>query len=226
LFDAAWRSAQPYVFAARLDPAVLSGDRVPAVLSGLARAPRQIRRKAQTASGDASLAGRLAAMPPAEAHRTLLELVRGNAATVLGHTSSDLIRPTRPFKELGFDSLTGVELRNRLASAMGVRLPAALIFDHPTPDALARDLLNRVGANAPAGAPEPALLAELNRLEAGVDALSPEAVVPADLAARLRRMLSKVELAGADDSGNAPDQSIEAASNDELFNLLDRELGL
>ncbi|WBB80352.1 SDR family NAD(P)-dependent oxidoreductase [Micromonospora sp. WMMD882] len=223
LFDAAWRSAVPYVFAARLDPAVLSGDRVPAVLSALAPTRRPTRRQVDVGAAQAD---RLATMPPAEARRTLLELVRGNAAAVLGHPSTESIRPTRPFKELGFDSLTGVELRNRLADAVGVRLPAALIFDHPTPDALARDLLRRVGATAPAGPPQPPLLlTELTRLEAGVDALGPQEPPP-DLAARLRRLLSRIEATADGGPDDDAGQEIEAASNDELFDLIDRELGL
>ncbi|WP_221362405.1 acyl carrier protein, partial [Streptomyces beigongshangae] len=129
---------------------------------------RGTRRSAAPAAPSAAdgppLAARLAALPPAETHRTLLGLVRGHAAAVLGHASTELIGAARPFRELGFDSLTGVELRNRLMAATGTRLPAALVFDHPTPEALARHLADRLLAGSPSAAPPGA--AELDRLDA------------------------------------------------------------
>ncbi|KOG42687.1 hypothetical protein ADK38_46575, partial [Streptomyces varsoviensis] len=126
---------------------------VPPVLRGLARTPRTAPGPARSeARPAASMAEQLAALSAAEAHRVLLDLVRGSAAAVLGHTSPELVRPARPFKEIGFDSLTGVELRNRLAASTGLRLPAALVFDHPTPEALARHLTERTAARRPSPA--------------------------------------------------------------------------
>nr|QEO74739.1 short-chain dehydrogenase/reductase SDR [uncultured bacterium] len=118
LFDAAVRSAEPTFVAAQLDlrPAAV----VPPLLRGLIRPRRTARHTA---------------LP----EHQLLDLVRTNAAAVLGH-SPDAVEPNRAFTELGFDSLTAVELRNRLAAATDVRLPATLVFDHPTPLALAERL--------------------------------------------------------------------------------------
>ncbi|MFJ4653376.1 SDR family NAD(P)-dependent oxidoreductase [Nocardia sp. NPDC088792] len=231
LFDAACGSVHPYVFAARLDRSRLTaGTGVPPLLSGLARAPRETLRRVRDDAGTtaAGLADRLASLVPAEAHRILLDVVRGNAAAVLAHASAAEIHPARPFKDLGFDSLTGVELRNRLANAVGVRLPAALVFDHPTPEALTRFLLGKVAASAPAAPPVPPLLTELGRLEAQLDALLPqgESALPAELATRLRRALARVEALGTESVGAPPEQAIESASNDELFDLIDKELGI
>ncbi len=228
LFDAALGSAHPYLLAARIDPAALRGGRpVPPVLRGLARTPRTAPGPARSeARPAASMAEQLAALSAAEAHRVLLDLVRGSAAAVLGHTSPELVRPARPFKEIGFDSLTGVELRNRLAASTGLRLPAALVFDHPTPEALARHLTERTAARRPS--PAAAVLAELDRLEALMAGLPPDEAVRDELAHRLRDTLSRLAPA-ADDAAEpaaAPlADTIESATDDEIFAYIDRQLG-
>ncbi|QKW18565.1 SDR family NAD(P)-dependent oxidoreductase [Kitasatospora sp. NA04385] len=228
LFDAALDSPYAYRLAARIAPAVLrADDRLPAVLRGLVRPART--GAAPAAAPPRSMARQLAELPEAELHRTLLDLVRGSAAAVLGHSSPHLVRPARPFKEVGFDSLTGVELRNRLASSTGLRLPAALVFDHPTPEALARHLAERVGAARPSA--DSAVRAGLDALEALLDALPPDGVSD-ELAARIRDVLSRPLPDGApaavrpagDPDDLAPDL-IEAASDDEMFAYIDRQLG-
>ncbi|WP_405182248.1 SDR family NAD(P)-dependent oxidoreductase [Nocardia sp. NBC_01377] len=234
LFDAALDSAHPYVFAARFDRSrLVAGTGVAPLLSGLVRAPRKVSlRVVDAGTGESALADRLAGLPGTEAHRILLDIVRGNAAVVLGHASADEIHPAHPFKDLGFDSLTGVELRNRLANVVGVRLPAALVFDHPTPEALTGFLVDTVSASALAAPPAPPLLllTELSRFEAQIDAIvardDTDAALPAELAARLRRALAKVDALGAASGGEPPEQVIESASNDELFDLIDKELGI
>ncbi|WP_191878743.1 type I polyketide synthase, partial [Streptomyces filipinensis] len=138
LFDAALALDRAAVAPLRLDLGGLQGT-VPPVLRGLARvAP--VRRTAQSAP-KGSLGQRLAGLPEAEREQVALDLVRTEVAAVLGHASVQAVQPEHAFQDAGFDSLTSVELRNRLNAATGLRLPATMVFDHPTPVALARFLL-------------------------------------------------------------------------------------
>ncbi|HVR05805.1 MAG TPA: SDR family NAD(P)-dependent oxidoreductase, partial [Solirubrobacteraceae bacterium] len=150
LFDRACRQAQPLVLPLALDVAQLRAaartDALPAPLRGLvpARARRSMGR---------SLRRRLAELAPEARPTAVAELVRAEVAAVLGHASAQAIDVQLPFKELGFDSLTAVELRNRLAAASGLRLPATLVFDHPTPARVAELLLQEAAGASPAIAP-------------------------------------------------------------------------
>ncbi|HVV11364.1 MAG TPA: type I polyketide synthase [Amycolatopsis sp.] len=130
LFDAAGRSGEPLLVPTLLAHEAL--DEVPPMLRALARPKRRAAQSGAT--------GGLRRLPAAELAKTVLELVRTEAAAVLGHAGADTVVTGRPFKELGFDSLTAVDLRNRLSAATGLRLPATLVFEHPTPDELARFL--------------------------------------------------------------------------------------
>ncbi|MEV1318853.1 type I polyketide synthase [Micromonospora arborensis] len=151
LFDASLVLGQPTLVPMRLDTAALR-EAVPPLLRGLVRVtPRGDRKRATTSSGrddgardDVSLTLRLASMPENERQRALLDLVRTHAATVLGQVGPEFVEPDQVFKDLGFDSLTSVELRNRLAAVTGVRLPASVTNDFPTPDDLTRHLLTRL----------------------------------------------------------------------------------
>ncbi|WP_418953451.1 type I polyketide synthase [Streptomyces cinnabarinus] len=142
LFDAAAARDGAHFVAAELDTAALraavAGKPVPPLLRGIVRGTT--RRTVETGEADRTdaLAGRIAGLPPAERERFLLDLVRSHVAAVLGHANPQSLDAERPFKDLGFDSLTAVELRNRVNAATGLRLPAALTFDHPTPAAVAR----------------------------------------------------------------------------------------
>ncbi|WP_158891513.1 type I polyketide synthase [Amycolatopsis anabasis] len=161
LFDAALARDEAVLVPTRLDLAALRGQAkagaLPALLRGLVRVPVR-RAGANAGSADSSLAAKLASLPESERDEVLLELVRTTAATVLGHTDADTIGPRRAFRELGFDSLTAVEFRNRLQNAAGLRLPATLVFDHPTPTAVGEYLRTELlGQRAPAVAQENAV---------------------------------------------------------------------
>jgi polyketide synthase 12 len=157
LFDAACADADPLVVPARLETAALRAQAragiLPGLLRGLVRSTSRVAR-----AGDVPLAARLAAAPAEDRRRTVLELVRGEVASVLGHASAEVVDMQRAFKELGFDSLLAVELRNRLNAATGMRLAATLVFDYPSPVALAEHLLEQVDGTE-VRAPRPIALA-------------------------------------------------------------------
>ena len=137
LFDTALATDRAVLAPVHLDLSVPAGaPAVPAVLKGLAP-----RRAARRPVRQRALADRLRSLAEPERLPMVLDLVTANTATVLGHREAGAVREQQPFKDLGFDSLTAVELRNRLADATGLRLPATLVFDHPTPQQLAEYLL-------------------------------------------------------------------------------------
>jgi polyene macrolide polyketide synthase len=144
LLDAALSTRLALIVPVRLDMRELrkqaATNALPAPLRGLARGVSR-----RVGGADGSLAQRLAAVAQDERERVVLDVVRAECAHVLGLASPEAVGARRAFKELGFDSLAGVELRNRLAAASALQLPATLVFDHPSPVALARYLMERLG---------------------------------------------------------------------------------
>ncbi|MES4909496.1 type I polyketide synthase, partial [Streptomyces sp. NPDC000395] len=169
LFDTALAAADPLAVTASIDLGALRAldpADVPAMLRPLLPAPRRdtVRPGAGAGAGTGAdtgpgasgeLAQRLAGLDDDQRHRTLLDAVRAETAAILGHDSTGTVEAARPFKELGFDSLTGTELRNRLNAVTGLRLPATLVFDYPSPEELARWLDTQL-TGGPAGPPAPA----------------------------------------------------------------------
>ncbi|MEU1669269.1 type I polyketide synthase [Streptomyces sparsogenes] len=171
-----------------------------------------------------ALRDRLAAQSPEARAGTLLALVRAHVAGALRYPAAESVDPEQPFKELGFDSLAAVEFRNRLRGATGLTLPATLVFDYPTPTALAGYLVSQVLPAEPADEPAAAHLDEIEATLAALDADDPRR---AGLTHRLRLLLWRyADGDGALEPGEETGgDDLETASADEMFALIDREFG-
>ncbi|MBB5140558.1 acyl transferase domain-containing protein/NADPH:quinone reductase-like Zn-dependent oxidoreductase/acyl carrier protein [Thermocatellispora tengchongensis] len=218
LFDAGVRADLPVQIPARLDISGFqaAGGEVPPILRELVPAPRLLARRA-SAPAHIPVADGLDALSPAERRSRAVELVRAHVATVLGHSSPAVVDTGKSFKDLGFDSLTAVELRNRLNAATGLRLPATLVFDHPTPSALAAYLQSQWGDD-----PGTAVLDDLDKLDMALSALPPDSDAMAEAVTRLEALVWKWR---QQDAGDHAAGDLAAVSNDEMFDLIDRELG-
>ncbi|MEH1127717.1 SDR family NAD(P)-dependent oxidoreductase [Micromonospora sp. CPCC 206061] len=221
MLDAALSAGHASVLAARLDMprlrALATAGALPPALRGVVRVPaRRVR------ADDGALRQKLAGLGEAEQHQVLLELVRTHIAAVLGHASATAVEPDRAFQELGFDSLTAVELRNRLTAISGLKLPATLVFDYPTPAGLAGYLRQKL---APDGADAVApVFAELDRLEAALRGVGSDDTHRTRITSRLQTLLAKWTETRAEAEATATDR-IQAASAEEIFDFIDRELG-
>ncbi|MFC3587091.1 SDR family NAD(P)-dependent oxidoreductase, partial [Streptantibioticus rubrisoli] len=194
----------------------------------------EVRRLAQSgASGDeAGAAGssaqalrqRLAGMSQAEQSLVVVELVRSHAASALGHPSTAEVGAGRAFKELGFDSLIALELRNRLTAATGLRLPATLVFDYPTPAALADFLRAEITQDGGGTATAPGI-AELEKLESALSVLDADSETRADIALRLQALLAKWGEPQPASTGAAVTEKLQEATRDEVFAFIENELG-
>ncbi|MEV6478239.1 SDR family NAD(P)-dependent oxidoreductase [Streptomyces sp. NPDC051657] len=182
------------------------------------------RTAAGAAPGSETFAQRLAGLPEREREEAVLTLVRRTVADVLTHADAERVDPDRAFKELGFDSLTAMELRNRLAAAIEHRLSASLVFDFPTPRALAAHVRGELFGSAVID-PVFAHLAELHTTLAALEA---DEAVRDRLVARLQGLVA-VLTDTATHRGRPPepdtddDSDIQAATADEVFAILDQE---
>ncbi|MGW7605413.1 SDR family NAD(P)-dependent oxidoreductase, partial [Streptomyces antimycoticus] len=236
LLDAAAEHGGHQLIAADMNTRTLAGlpaDGLPATLRALAASGAGGAAARRTAAADArpdDWAGRLAGLSAAQQHRAVLQLVRGHVATVLGHADVEAVQADTNFKELGFDSLTAVELRNRLAAATGLRLPAALVFDYPEAAVLADHLLERiapaVGAAMGRDGADP-VLNELARLEATLIGLELEDDDSGAVTARLESLLAKWKATRkpAEEEMTAAER-LESASAAQVLDFIDNELGV
>ncbi|OPF74997.1 polyketide synthase, partial [Streptomyces antioxidans] len=226
LLDAAVRHGHHQLIAIDLDVRALADQpalTLPAPLRALT-AGGTARRTAATARPHTDWAGHLAALPVEEQRRTLLQLVLTHAAAALGHPDPGRIQTERGFLELGFDSLTAIELRNRLTAATGLRLTTTLIFDHPSPAALAAHLHAEL---APEDLdPLPSVLGDIDKLESALLSVAEDETAHEALLKRLQSTLSKLAAlhGGGTEEGQAAGR-IQDATADEIFQFIDQDLG-
>ncbi len=207
---------RPVLAPVALDLAVLRslGDALPELYRGLVRTERRAGRRA-SAPAEIPLAQRLTGLDVEEQQQLLLDLVREQVGIVLAHPAPRTIDVQRGLLDLGFDSLTAVELRNRLNTITELRLPSTLVFDHPTTQAVAECLRGEL-----VGEVADPVQAALDALEAALSAAGPsDGDGPAGTyAARLRGLLRTVD-------GGPDGADLDLATDDELFAALDNELG-
>jgi acyl transferase domain-containing protein/acyl-CoA synthetase (AMP-forming)/AMP-acid ligase II/acyl carrier protein len=219
LFDAACRSDEAHLVPIKLDQAALRTSTT---------APPPLRtftkKRATTRAATAGLANQLSGLTEAEQRELLLTTVRTTVATVLAHSSQETIPADQAFKQLGFDSLTAVELRNRLQTATGLKLPATLTFDYPTPKALVELLLQELGGSQ-ATLRVRALVEGIAKLEASLELVEATETGDTDVAAALQRLLGKWRDKSTAAEEAATEDNLDEATADDLFDILDNELG-
>ncbi|QKV98039.1 KR domain-containing protein [Streptomyces sp. NA02950] len=232
LFDAAIADGRELLVPLRLDPVALrdraTAGTLPPLLSGPGVRLPAARRPVRVAPAPAAnLRDTVAALPVAERHDAVLEAVRAQVAEVLGHSGTDRIDPERALSDLGFGSLTSIELRNRLNTVTGLRLSATLAFDHPTSTAVAAHLLTQYGLDGSGDGPDD-VLDGIDRLEAAVLGLAGDptrdSATTDRIDTRLRALMAR--WGGALRTGPEPEAEHDfgTATDSELFDFLDQEL--
>jgi acyl transferase domain-containing protein/acyl carrier protein len=223
LFDAAIAADDPVLAPVRWDARAWESGDVPALLTGLVPSARR-RAAAGGGTGSKPWARQLAEMPEADRDRVLTNLVRTHVAAVVGYDTATAGEGEKSFQDMGFDSLMAVELRNRLKTATGLRLPATLVFDYPTPAALVRQLHTEISGHGSATAPP--VLGEVGKLEALLAGLDPATATGERVTQRLRSVLAIWEGRRNGTNGREVYDDLDAVSDEELYELADNELGI
>ncbi|WP_442805734.1 SDR family NAD(P)-dependent oxidoreductase [Streptomyces sp. NBC_00385] len=231
LLDDALHTPAAALFALHPDRAALRtlAGHLPPVLDTLVRTPGRPGTRPTGLSAAADLRRRLDGRGEEERGRILLELVRTHVATLLGHPTPDAVGADRAFQDLGFDSLAAVELRRRLGSATGLSLPASLVFDHPDSRAVAAHLTGLIDDGSEEQDPAAALLGVLDQLDASLTAAQPDAGARPRITSRLEALLRRWQDTHGDDIGGTrheDDDALDSVTDDELFDVLDQEIGL
>ncbi|GDY42839.1 hypothetical protein SANT12839_037210 [Streptomyces antimycoticus] len=230
LFDAARGSDEALLVPLPLEMAALRAQAgsgmLPALFRGLVRAParRAAESAAAAAAGAEALRERLGGLSEPEREEVLLELVCTQVAAVLGYPGPETVDPARSFSEVGFDSLTAVELRNRLNATTGVRLPATLVFDYPTPNALVEYLRGEILPDDATAVTS--LLAELDGLEKSLSGATPDDEGRSRITARLQALLAQWNDDRGPEDGAGVAEELESATDDDLFDFIGKEFGI
>ncbi|PRY39631.1 type I polyketide synthase [Umezawaea tangerina] len=221
LFDASSAAGEPVLVPVRLD---LGGPvEIPALFRGLVRRP--VRRAAVAGAQQVdTIVRRLSGVVGQERHAILLDVIRDHAAAVLNHKDLTALQPDARFQDLGFDSLIAVEFRNRLGTAVGLRLPAPLLFDYPTPAELVEYLMPQLVTGGVEMGPS-ALLDQLDGLAKLLDDMRVDDVVHKQVASRIEVLKTKWAATQVPVAATG-DLDFQSASDDDVFDYLDRELGL
>ncbi|AQS66338.1 type I polyketide synthase [Streptomyces pactum] len=219
----------PLLIGTALDTAALRAradvGSLPPILTELA--PRTVRRTqgagapAESAPAANSLRDQLAGLNAAERQERLLDLVRRTTASILAYSDLSDVPARSGFLDLGLDSLSTIELRNVLSRLSGLQLPATLIFDHPTPSALARHLDGRLADSGDGERTD--VLGELRRLDSSLFSVSAgNGRLRAEVKEQLQAMLKQFD-DGRDDSSGRLADTLVSASAEEVFQFIDRE---
>ncbi|MBP2327134.1 acyl transferase domain-containing protein [Kibdelosporangium banguiense] len=209
--DIDWAAFAPVYTLARPRPLLRALPEASGPLDGAA---------AETQAGGTELTDQLAGLTGPEQQRMLLDLVRGHVAVVIGYDNGSEVDPGRAFKDLGFDSVTAVDLRNRLGAQTGLKLPATVVFDYVSPQALAEHLWSLLCASEEAVP----LAVELDRLEQRVAGLAADEIERSRITSRLQAMVTVLHKAVAGQGGGVA-EALQTATADDLFALIDNELG-
>ncbi|WP_439677872.1 type I polyketide synthase [Embleya sp. MST-111070] len=194
------------------------------VAAEVVAAPAAETRGAAESDGPSVWRARLAELGAAEREAELLALVRTEVAAQLGHADPAAIEPERPFRDLGFDSLAAVGLRNRLTETIGLRLPSTLVFDHPTAVALAAHIDGELFGET---AGTVSVFAELDRLEAALGELGGDFAERGRVGARLAELAGKWrEIEAASRKAEPEEADFAAAEDEEMFDMLGKEFGI
>ncbi len=224
LLDTVGRGVAPFVIAARLDVTAFGGLIEAGMLPALFRGLAQTSPGGASSNRRGSLLRGMRELPRPERAGAVLKAVRSEVATVLGHSSAASIDPHLTFKELGFDSLTALELRNQLGLVSGMGLPATLVFNYPTSALVAEYLLQRIEREKLAN--EMPAHDELEKLETTISTTSMDEGERAALHARLQTLIAQLGEDSDASQEHAVTSRLQGATADELIDFIDSELGV